>query len=544
VLPNSILVRTPRCAAGFGEVRGGTHRRPKPRLRIWPKLPSGAVALVLLTSACAGDPPDLPPTSVVPSAEQMAYQEMELAGFIHFSINTFTDREWGFGDESPELFAPSEVDPDQWARVAAEVGMGELILTAKHHDGFALWPSRTTHHSISASPWKGGEGDLVREFVDAARNRGLKVGLYLSPWDRNHAEYGRPAYLEAYRTQLRELLTDYGEITEIWVDGANGGDGYYGGANEERRIDRTTYYDWPETMGMVKSIQPSTLIFSDAGPDIRWIGNERGFAGETNWSTINRSDIVIGEADTEYLNRGDPNGSDWVVPLCDTYIRPGWFYHPDQDDQVKSPQELVDLYYRSVGRNCVLLLNVPPDRRGLFHEEDVQALREFRRILDETFRTDLARGAEVANGGSSGEKRGEAGARAVADNVRLGHEKFAPGNAVDGRRDSYWATDDGVTSATLELLLTEETEFDRILLQEPIRLGQRISEFSVEARVNEEWRPVASGTTIGFKRLLRFSPVRADGIRIRIEESLAPPALSRIGIFKASEEEGWPTRLP
>ena len=232
-----------RCSGSVGDTRRRTE------LRTW------WVVLLLLTSACAGEPLDLPPTSVVPSPEQLAYQEMELAGFIHFSINTFTDREWGFGDESPGLFAPSELDPGQWARVAAEAGMGELILTAKHHDGFALWPSKTTTHSITASPWRGGEGDLVREFVDAARSHGLKVGLYLSPWDRNHSDYGRPGYLEAYRTQLRELLSDYGEITEIWVDGANGGDGYYGGANEERRIDRRSYYRWPETMGMVKSLQ-------------------------------------------------------------------------------------------------------------------------------------------------------------------------------------------------------------------------------------------------------------------------------------------------
>lgn len=478
-------------------------------------------AFAALISGCAGEPPDLPPMPVVPSPEQLRYQEMELAGFVHFSMNTFTDREWGFGDESPELFAPEALDTDQWARVAAEVGMGELILTAKHHDGFCLWPTATTSHSVAASPWRGGEGDVVAELAEAARRHGVRVGLYLSPWDRSHPEYGRPGYLAAYREQLRELLTGYGEITEIWVDGANGGTGYYGGANEDRHIDRRSYYGWPETMALVKSLQPSTLIFSDAGPDIRWIGNERGFAGETNWSTIDTEGIVIGEADTDYLNQGDPAGSDWVVPLCDTSIRPGWFYHPAEDDRVKSPQELVDLYYRSVGRNCVLLLNVPPDRRGRFHENDVQALQDLRRILDETFAVDLASGAEPR-----------------ASNTRLGHRKFAPANLVDGNPDSYWATDDGVTTAAVEIFLGTEREIDRLLLQEPIRFGQRIAGFSVEARVGGDWVAVTHGTTVGYKRLLRFPALRADAVRVRIEEALGPPALSAVGLYKASVLEG------
>ena len=361
------------------------------------------------------------------------------------------------------------------------------------------------------------------------------MGLYLSPWDRNHAGYGEPEYLEAYRAQLGELLTGYGEIAEIWVDGANGGTGFYGGANEERRIDRRSYYRWPQTMGMVKELQPSTLIFSDAGPDIRWIGNERGFAGETNWSPITTRDITIGEADTEYLNAGDPMGEDWVVPLCDTSIRPGWFYHTDQDDRVKPPQELVDLYYRSVGRNCVLLLNIPPDQRGLFHENDVAALRETRSILDETFATDIAVGAEAG-----------------ATSWRLGHPKFAPGNVVDGLAGTYWAAEDGAlggpvadggagegvdTEVALELILPQVQEFDRILLQEPIRLGQRIASFSVEARIEGEWRRVAEATTIGHKRLLRIEPVRGDGLRITIRKARGTPALSTVGLYRASSRE-------
>jgi len=473
-----------------------------------------------LAGACAGEPPDIDPVQPVPSQEQLQYHAMELAGFIHFSINTFTDREWGFGDESPTLFDPPDLDTDQWARVAAEIGMGELILTAKHHDGFCLWPSGTTDHTVARSPWMDGSGDLVAQFVQSAREHGLKVGLYVSPWDRNHEAYGEPAYLQVYRDQIRELLTGYGEIAELWVDGANGGTGYYGGANEERRIDRKTYYRWPETMGMVKELQPSLLIFSDAGPDIRWIGNEMGFAGATNWSPIDRESIVIGAADQDYLNTGDPEGPDWVVPLCDTSIRPGWFYHPDQDDSVKSPQELVDLYYRSVGRNCVLLLNVPPDTRGRFHDTDVEALREFREILDETFATDLARGAA-----------------ADAAGWRLGNGKFAPVNVVDGDPSSYWAAEADAPSASLEILFREETEFDRILLQEPIRFGQRIASFSVAVRREGRWEPLGQWTTVGYKRLLRIPLVRAHGVRITIDDARGPPALSTVGVYRASPRE-------
>jgi alpha-L-fucosidase len=478
-----------------------------------------AVACALATG-CGRVPEDIPPNAVVPTPAQVEYQKQELIGFVHFTINTFTDKEWGFGDEPPQLFNPSELDADQWASVAAEIGMDELILTAKHHDGFCLWPSAYTEYSVENSPWREAAGDVVHEFVTAARGHGLNVGLYLSPWDRNHLDYGRPAYIEYYRNQLRELLTDYGPITEIWVDGANGGTGYYGGAVEERRIDRETYYRWDETWALIKSLQPGTLIFSDAGPDIRWIGNEHGFAGETNWSTINTDGIVVGAADPAYLNRGDPAGRDWIVPLCNTSIRPGWFYHAAEDDEVKTPQELLEVYYRSVGRNCVLLLNIPPDRRGLFHENDVRALREFRRILDETFDVNHAAGKPVE-----------------ADSHRDGHAYFSPANITDEDPDSYWAPEDGRRQARLEIDLGGPTYFDRILLQEPIRFGQRISAFAVEARLNGAWTPIARGTTVGYKRLLRVEGVEADRIRILIQESNNVPALSNLGLFTASLDE-------
>ncbi len=482
---------------------------------------SAWLVLTAVTLArCAAAPTDIPPNEVVPSAQQLAYQKMELIGFVHFSINTFTDKEWGYGDESPGLFDPTQFDADQWAAIAAEVGFKQLILTAKHHDGFCLWPSRYTEHSVKHSPWKNGAGDIVGEFVAASRRRDIKVGLYLSPWDRNHPDYGRPEYLDYYRKQLSELLTAYGEITEVWFDGANGGTGHYSGANEERRIDRATYYNWADTWALVRSLQPGALIFSDAGPDVRWIGNERGFAGETNWSTIDSEGIVVGAADAAYLNTGDPEGRQWVVPLCNTSIRPGWFYHADEDDQVKSPQELLDVYYKSVGRNCVLLLNVPPDRRGRFHERDAAVLREFRRILDETFSYNLAAGKHVE-----------------ADQQRSGHSRFAPVNLVDSDPESYWATDNDVRRATLEIDLGEPTYFDRIMLQEPIRFGQRISAFAIEARIEGEWAAIARGTTIGYKRLLRIPGVTADRVRIRIQRANNTPALSHFGLFKAAARE-------
>jgi alpha-L-fucosidase len=494
-----------------------TDMRPSPiGLVRW----SSCVLYMALLCNCSGEPRDLPANEVIPSPEQVAYQQMEFIGFVHFTVNTFTDREWGFGDESPDIFDPSELDADQWASIAAEVGMKELILTAKHHDGFTLWPSRYTDHSVKNSPWKNGGGDVVQEFVTACRRHGIEAGLYLSPWDRNHPDYGRPTYIEYYRNQLRELLTEYGDINELWFDGANGGTGYYGGANEERRIDRATYYDWETTWTLVKSLQPKILIFSDAGPDIRWTGNERGLAGETNWSTINTDGIVVGEADPAYLNTGDPDGSQWVVPLCNTSIRPGWFYHPDEDDQVKTPQELVQLYYGSVGRNCVLLLNIPPDRRGLFHENDIAALREFRRILDETFAVNLAEGATV-----------------VSESHRNRHAKFAPANLVDGDPSSYWAADDGLRRAVLELNLGRVTQFDRIMLQEPIRLGQRIAAFAIDVRQGGEWTTAARGTTVGYKRLMRIPLVSADRVRIVIEQANNVPALSNFGLFKASDLE-------
>jgi alpha-L-fucosidase len=464
--------------------------------------------------------PDIPANAVVPTPQQVAYQQMEVIGFIHYTVNAFTDKEWGDGSESPEIFNPTNLDVRQWVKTAKEGGMKELILTAKHHDGFCLWPSAYTEHSIKNSPYKNGQGDIVDELAAACHEAGLKLGLYLSPWDRNHAEYSRPAYITYYRDQLTELLTNYGEISEIWFDGANGGDGWYGGANERRNIDRKTYYDWPNTYAIVRRLQPNALMFSDAGPDIRWIGNESGIAGETNWSMLDRGKVTVGDADARYLNSGDAEGPDWVTGECDVSIRPGWFYHQSEDDKVKTPQQLVDLYYQSVGRNGTFLLNLPPDRRGLIHENDVASLKEFRSILDETFHVNFALDAKV---------------RAYSQWAK--QPKFSAANLTDDDPQSYWAAKKGDDEPTLTIDLKRPVTFDRIMLQEPIWLGQRVAKFTIEVRIGKQWQQIADGTTIGNKRLLRIAPTTASKVRIKILQANNIPALSNFGLFKASSRE-------
>ena len=462
----------------------------------------------------------LKPNSVVPSEKLFNYQKMELIGFIHFTVKTFTDREWGYGDENPEIFNPTELDTDQWARTAKNAGMKQLILTAKHHDGFCLWPSEFTEHSIKQSPYKNGEGDVVDEFVKSCKKYGLKAGLYLSPWDRNHELYGYPEYIVYYKNQLKELLTNYGEINEIWFDGANGGDGYYGGANEIRKIDPETYYGWDSIFYMVKQLQPNIKIFSDAGPDVHWIGNENGFAGETFWSMFNPDSITIGKSNTKYLNTGDVNGESWVVGQCDVSIRPGWFYHKSEDSLVKSPQELVDIYYKSVGRNAILLLNIPPDKRGLLHDNDIKSLTDFKNILDETFSKNLALNQE-----------------AVSSNYRNGNFGFDPQNVIDGNINSYWANYENTMPVDIIVNFSEKIEFDRILIQEPIKLGQRISEFNIEIYNNGKWQQIFEGTTVGYKRLVRVDPVVTDKMKLTFTKSNNTVAISNIGVFKSSDGE-------
>ena len=459
----------------------------------------------------------LPPAAVlpVPSAAQMQWHEMEMNAFVHFTINTFTDKEWGYGDESPSLFNPSKTNPAQWTKVLKETGFKTLILTCKHHDGFCLWPSKYTEHSIKNSPYRNGKGDLVKEVSQAARASGLKFGVYLSPWDRNRADYGTPSYITYYRNQLEELFTNYGPVFEMWFDGANGGDGYYGGARETRRINGATYYDWPTTLNLVRKMSPGVIFFSDAGPGVRWVGNERGVAGETNWNTISTDTLFAGKGGIEkILNSGSADGKNWIPAEVDVSIRPGWFYHAKEDSLVKSPEKLFDIYLTSVGRGSTLLLNIPPDRRGLFHENDVRSLYGFKALLKREFETNLA-----------------AKARATADNYRGRQKRFGPSNLTDGNRETYWATDDDVTKTSIEINLSKTSLVKYILLQEYIKLGQRVKSFAVEVWKDNAWQKVAEGTTVGYKRILKIDPVATNKVKINILDAKACPVLSNIELY-------------
>jgi len=472
------------------------------------------VTAAILFSCSNVEPPK--PVLPLPSQRQLAWHDLEYYAFVHFNMNTFTNMEWGYGDESPELFNPTELDCRQWARVAKEAGMKGIILTAKHHDGFCLWPSAYTEHSVKNSPWKDGKGDVVHELADACREYDLKLGIYLSPWDRNHAEYGTPEYITYFRNQLRELLTNYGDVFEVWFDGANGGTGYYGGANEERRIDRKTYYDWPKTYEIVRELQPEACLFSDAGPDIRWVGNEEGWAMKTNWAPIRRDEFYPGSPNYKELRTGHEDGTHWVPAEVDVSIRPGWYYHPSEDHKVKSLPHLLDIYYNSIGRNASLLINFPVDTRGLIHENDETQIIKLAEAIKNDFAEDLAVYRSVSTTNTRGNSR-----------------KYKADNVTDGNPDTFWATDDGVNSASLLIDFYEPTEMNRFLVQEDIRLGQRVKEFTLEALVEGEWEEVAHETTIGRKRILRFPNITTDKLRFTILDSKASPVISNISVYKA-----------
>jgi alpha-L-fucosidase len=444
----------------------------------------------------------------------MRLQEIESYAFVHFSLNTYTDQSWGFGNEDVKLFNPKKSDCRQWARICKEAGLKGVIITAKHHCGFCLWPSKYTEYSVKNAPWKNGKGDMVREMADACKEYGLKLGIYLSPWDRNSADYGKPEYITYFRNQLTELLTNYGPIFEVWFDGANGGNGYYGGANEIRTIDRTTYYDWKNTYALIHKLQPQCVIWNDGGErgDLRWVGTEEGNVGETNWSLLNDK----GEVTWNMLHFGLETGNSWVPAEVNTSIRPEWFYHPSEDGKVKTVPQLMDLYYNSIGRNGSMLLNFPIMPNGLIHLNDEKAALGFGNAVKEAFAVNLA------------EKT-----KAKASNVRGNSKEFGAAKAIDGKNDTYWATDDNVTKASLTIDFGKPTLFNRFLVQEYILLGQRVKAFTVEALVDGKWIEVAKATTIGYKRILRFPGVKATEVRFNITDSKSCPVISNIGIYNA-----------
>lgn len=454
------------------------------------------------------------PLEPIPAARQLAWHAMEFYGFVHFTVNTFTDKEWGYGNESPTVFNPSALDTRQWARVARDAGMRGLVLTAKHHDGFCLWPSAYTEHSVKNSPWKQGKGDVVQEFHEACAEYGLKMGIYLSPWDRNHAAYGTPAYVEYYRNQLIELLGRYpAELFEIWFDGANGGDGYYGGARETRTIDRRQYYNFPKLIEIVRELQPNAVIFSDAGPDIRWCGNEIGWAPTTCWAKVNPEGIFVGEVDDlNRLGNGDPDGTVWRPAEVDVSIRPGWFHHPGEEP--RSLRDLQEIYFASVGNGGCFHLNLPPDRRGLLPDNDVTRLLELRKTLDTIFAQDVVLNKPV-----------------VASNTRGDDPMFSADHLTDGNPATYWATDDDCCEATLVIDLGANYRIGCVRLEEFISLGQRIEAFAIDAAHGSQWLEIALGSTIGSQRILRVPQIVTNKIRIRITKAQACPVLRRIAVY-------------
>jgi alpha-L-fucosidase len=450
---------------------------------------------------------------VIPTPQQLAWQEMELTAFVHVGMSTFTDRGfggWGDGTDAPELFNPTALDADQWVSACRDAGMKMLILTCKHHNGFCLWPSKYTEYSVKNSPWRNGKGDVVKEVADACRRGGIKFGIYLSPWDQHEKTYGSDAYNDFYKNQLGELLTNYGEIAQVWWDGCCGE-----GPNGKRQV-----YDWEGYIKTVRQLQPNALA-AIMGPDIRWVGNEVGLARESEWSVHPRT--VIGNEGTMTPDVGHRKylvGAKelaWYPAECCVSIRPNWFYLANEDGQVKSLKHLLDIYYRSVGLNSVLLLNVPPDHRGLFHNNDVARLHELRATLDETFRTNLAK-----------DKPAKASSEAAGHTAQM---------AVDGNGDTYWTPADGIIQASLEIDLGQPVTFDRAMLQEMITTGQRVEQFELEAWDGQAWKKFAQATTIGHKRLLRFPSVTASKVRLTILDARDCPTIREFGLFKASAQE-------
>lgn len=505
------------------------------------RLLSAAFILLLVGSvdSVPGEASVRPPApyGAVPSERQLKWHELEVYGMVNFSTITYYGKEWGFGDEEAARFNPTEFDARQIVRAAKTGGLRGLIIDAKHHGGFCLWPSKFTDYSVKNCPWKNGQGDMVRELVDACRVEGLQVSMYLSPWDRNHKDYAKPEYVAYFRNQLTELLTEYGPVFEVWWDGANGGDGYYGGAKETRTIDKRTYYNWPDIMrNIVHKLQPDACVFTEIGPEIRWVGNEGGYALDPCWATftpryrgstreveINPQtgyfyELPNGDSNYPEAEHGHRNGRLWIPAEADFPLRGGWFWHAG--DQSKSPAFLVNRYFSTVGLNCAMDIGIAPDRRGLIDEPDTAALKGFGERIQAVFKTNLAQGA-----------------RATASNVRGNANAYAACNVLNGKSKfkTYWATDDGVKDAELTLNFGQPTEFSVVSLREPIQLGQRIDAWTLDSWQDGQWQEFATGTGIGARRLWRGQPITTDKVRLRLINASASPAISEFGVYLEPE---------
>lgn len=469
-------------------------------------LSAAALAVIAAAAACNSGtslPPE--PYGAVPSEQQVEWQKMEMNMFAHFGPNTFTGREWGLGNEAEDIFNPTALDCSQWTGIAKAAGFKGIIITGKHHDGFCLWPNPVSGHTVAKSPWKDGKGDVLKELSEACAKDGLKFGVYISPWDRNDPNYGSPEYNNVFVKTLESALGNYGPVFEQWFDGANG-EGPDGKKQE---------YDWALFNGTVRKLQPDAVIFSDVGPGCRWVGNERGCAGRTSWSKLDVEGYAAGAAAParDTLNIGNVNGACWIPSESDVSIRPGWFWRESENNQVKTVGELLKIYYETVGRNSLLLLNVPPDTTGRLNSADSLRLMEFRAALDKIFESDLAEGSKA-----------EA-------NVTRGRN-FKAQNILNDEYDSYWAAPDGITEASLTIDLGGEKTFNRVVLQEYVPLGQRIKSFNVEAQTADGgWTRIASETTIGYKRIVLTENTTASKVRVNITGAYACPVLNGFALY-------------
>jgi alpha-L-fucosidase len=451
----------------------------------------------------------LPVVSPGPSPAQVQWQRLEVNAFVHFGPNAFTGAEWGTGREQPAIFNPTQLDARQWVRTFKAAGMKGVIVTAKHHDGFCLWPTKESAHTVAASPWRGGKGDLLRELSDAARAEGLKFGVYLSPWDRNHPTYGTPEYNDVFVRMLEDVLANYGEIFEVWFDGANGE-----GPNGKRQV-----YDWPRFHEVVRRLQPNAVIFSDAGPGVRWIGNERGEAPLTNWAMLDRDRYAPGTPLSMDLPEGSELGTDYVPGECDVSIRPGWFWRAAENARVKSPRALLRLYEVSVGRNCTLLLNVPPDDRGLVHENDVNALTGMRALVDRSYGSSLV----------------PAGAKVTASSTRDEDSRaFRPELVLDTDLDSFWVPSGDAKTGSFTVDLGAPVQFDRVRLQEFVGRGQRVSLFEIEVDRDGRWQRLAAGTTIGHTRIVAVPVTTTSRVRVTIHDARGVPLIASFSLHDST----------